>query len=604
MGGSQSRSEESPPAAVTRSAAPAKDAPKDLPKWLKVGKDVQAQWEGEWWPATVTGTSRRKWQVTVEWAAGGFNEVSVDEVRVKPVVEEAGPSWDSRKLDVAEERKLKQREKARKAREKEAAEQKEAARQLQRKLREERAAEKADEERRKKGSPRRQDARDYSGVAAAAKLFAGLICLPLTAACLLLFAFEVAVAGLVGAVTAAPLAAILYFGAKRLRGVDRRYHAGNIVALTIAEEGWVLPQHVRDSVQGLQQGDSPTKKMSAKERRQQRRQEEDEIDQEKKKQWTRLIQLSLVLVGIVAALVIFSLLDIRKEASGPDLYGALGLTPETATDSSIQAAYKKLSRQWHPDKYRGAAQEQAKLKMALLNDAKKTLLDPAAKQEYDDMRDRTSKFGYVEPTFGYATRYPVFEFYSSCPDVVGEWTTAESLVGVVCAPVPLSHFVHAAFTYLFYVWAHFGDCPLEWRRAAAMAGHAAFLATLLSFCFGGVLLLQHPASLQIALFTFLALPLAWAVEKLLTAEQVEETKVFVEGGRPVMKERRTQSLPAWVPAALTFTGAKAIIGGSLSFLHTETVHLQCPDGEVRLVGKTRVPEVLETLKTGVKIVDQ
>ena len=63
-------------------------------------------------------------------------------------------------------------------------------------------------------------------------------------------------------------------------------------------------------------------------------------------------------------------------------YEVLGVLP-TADDVVIKAAYKVLAQRYHPDKYKGNAEE-ASLRMAEINVAYATLSDPFKRKQYDD----------------------------------------------------------------------------------------------------------------------------------------------------------------------------------------------------------------------------
>jgi molecular chaperone HscB len=67
-------------------------------------------------------------------------------------------------------------------------------------------------------------------------------------------------------------------------------------------------------------------------------------------------------------------------------YEALGLEPKLALDpDDLQKRFYERSRQWHPDKFTraGAADQQRALDTtAVLNDAFRTLRNPAARAEY------------------------------------------------------------------------------------------------------------------------------------------------------------------------------------------------------------------------------
>lgn len=68
-----------------------------------------------------------------------------------------------------------------------------------------------------------------------------------------------------------------------------------------------------------------------------------------------------------------------------DYYAILKIKP-TADEGEIRTAFKKLAIQYHPDKIRNKSdeeQEEAHRMMSLINEAYRTLIDPARKQDYD-----------------------------------------------------------------------------------------------------------------------------------------------------------------------------------------------------------------------------
>lgn len=63
-----------------------------------------------------------------------------------------------------------------------------------------------------------------------------------------------------------------------------------------------------------------------------------------------------------------------------DFYAVLGVA-KTASESEIKAAYRKLSRELHPDKHKGDKAKEAKFKE--VNEAYEVLSDPKKRQAYD-----------------------------------------------------------------------------------------------------------------------------------------------------------------------------------------------------------------------------
>ena len=73
-----------------------------------------------------------------------------------------------------------------------------------------------------------------------------------------------------------------------------------------------------------------------------------------------------------------------------DYYGILGLS-KTASADEVKAAYRKLSKEWHPDKHKGEKKAEEKFKE--INEAYEVLSDPKKKQQYD-------QFGTAGPGTG------------------------------------------------------------------------------------------------------------------------------------------------------------------------------------------------------------
>eukprot|EP00878_Enallax_costatus_P004740 GHUV01004989.1.p1 GENE.GHUV01004989.1~~GHUV01004989.1.p1 ORF type:complete len:118 (+),score=10.67 GHUV01004989.1:250-603(+) len=65
---------------------------------------------------------------------------------------------------------------------------------------------------------------------------------------------------------------------------------------------------------------------------------------------------------------------------GPTLYKTLGVSL-TAQADEIRAAYRRLARQWHPDRHRG--DDLAKRRFQQIQEAYEVLMDTRKRQSYD-----------------------------------------------------------------------------------------------------------------------------------------------------------------------------------------------------------------------------
>lgn len=79
--------------------------------------------------------------------------------------------------------------------------------------------------------------------------------------------------------------------------------------------------------------------------------------------------------------------DQSADKSNQDYYQILGI-PRDATEKQINAAYKKLALQYHPD--RNSDKEAAEVKFRELNDAYHVLIDPNKRRQYDLRGDKTT----------------------------------------------------------------------------------------------------------------------------------------------------------------------------------------------------------------------
>ena len=76
-------------------------------------------------------------------------------------------------------------------------------------------------------------------------------------------------------------------------------------------------------------------------------------------------------------------------------YDVLGV-PKTATQDEIQSAYRKLMKQWHPDKFTNATDDKKKEAEEMsrkINEAYATLSDPKLRKDYDNPQPQFDGFG-------------------------------------------------------------------------------------------------------------------------------------------------------------------------------------------------------------------
>ena len=81
-----------------------------------------------------------------------------------------------------------------------------------------------------------------------------------------------------------------------------------------------------------------------------------------------------------------------------DYYQILGV-PRAATQDDVKKAYRKLARQYHPDKNPGDKQAEAKFKE--INEANEVLSDPQMRQKYDTLGSQWSAYQQGGPAGGF-----------------------------------------------------------------------------------------------------------------------------------------------------------------------------------------------------------
>ncbi len=102
-------------------------------------------------------------------------------------------------------------------------------------------------------------------------------------------------------------------------------------------------------------------------------------------------------------------------AATRSLYDVLGVS-KTAGDDEIKKAYRKLAREYHPDKNPGDAEAEARFKD--VNQANEVLSDPKVRAEYDQARDAFARGAYVGGPGG-GTQYVRVEDLGDIGDLFG-----------------------------------------------------------------------------------------------------------------------------------------------------------------------------------------
>src|SRR5205814_168694 len=119
-------------------------------------------------------------------------------------------------------------------------------------------------------------------------------------------------------------------------------------------------------------------------------------------------------------------------AGQQDYYQTLGV-PETATTDEIKKAFRRLAKQYHPD--RNPNKPQAAERFKEINEAHDVLSDPAKRKKYDQLR----RYGaFAGAGSGGGARGAPGTTFSTCPECKGRGTISFGQGGfAVTRPCPV-----------------------------------------------------------------------------------------------------------------------------------------------------------------------
>jgi molecular chaperone DnaJ len=106
-------------------------------------------------------------------------------------------------------------------------------------------------------------------------------------------------------------------------------------------------------------------------------------------------------------------------AATKDLYGALGV-PKGASADEIKKAYRKLARQYHPDKNPGDAAAEERFKE--VQHAYDVLSDPAKRKQYDQFGSPDGRSGFDPRGFNFEDTFNVGDLGDIFGDIFGRAT--------------------------------------------------------------------------------------------------------------------------------------------------------------------------------------
>jgi molecular chaperone DnaJ len=106
-------------------------------------------------------------------------------------------------------------------------------------------------------------------------------------------------------------------------------------------------------------------------------------------------------------------------AATKDLYGALGV-PKGASADEIKKAYRKLARQYHPDKNPGDATAEERFKD--VQHAYDVLSDPAKRKQYDQFGSSDGRAGFDPRGFDFGDAFNVGDLGDIFGDIFGRAT--------------------------------------------------------------------------------------------------------------------------------------------------------------------------------------
>eukprot|EP01060_Flectonema_neradi_P002065 TRINITY_DN11248_c0_g1_i1.p1 TRINITY_DN11248_c0_g1~~TRINITY_DN11248_c0_g1_i1.p1 ORF type:complete len:436 (+),score=61.43 TRINITY_DN11248_c0_g1_i1:39-1346(+) len=242
-----------------------------------------------------------------------------------------------------------------------------------------------------------------------------------------------------------------------------------------------------------------------------------------------------------ALFVVFLLILVSCESKQVDLYEVLGVTRYTDSEG-VKASYKKLARQWHPDKHDD--KEHANEMMKLLNEAKEVLSDDSKRAQYDRMMQKMESIQSFTPT---DLPTPVL-IYFTCPVYIS-FRYNSVLGSFLCTAMWLGHVPILVACYLFYKYAFWGPVPLAERRKMIQYTYPVRLMMLIILTLWCLLFMVSFVDYAINLAIWVVIPVVSLMisDNTFCVHSIKEKKFIGPAGSPKMVEKISHKRPDWLP---------------------------------------------------------